>query len=111
MDMKEVFRDQDITRVSYYQSVLEAEGFSSFVKNQDTTMVTAAMPATEFYPVLCVTNDEESDAAKEVLRSHFEKDAVLSQREVQCPNCKEFNPANFELCWSCSTALSSVPSS
>jgi hypothetical protein len=105
MLMKEVFRDQDITRVSYYQSVLEAEGFDCFVKNQDTTMVTAAMPATEFYPVLCVTNDEESEAAKEVLRTHFQKDAVLSQREVECPKCRELNPANFELCWSCSASL------
>jgi hypothetical protein len=105
MLMKEVFRDQDITRVSYYQTVLEAEGISCFVKNQDTTMVTAAMPATEFYPVLCVTNDDESEAAKETLRTHFQQDAVLSQREVQCPHCKEFNPANFDLCWSCSAAL------
>jgi hypothetical protein len=103
--MKEVFRDPDITRVSYYQTVLEAEGFSCFVKNQDTTMVTSAMPATVFAPVLCVMNDADCDAAKEVLRTHFEKDAVLSQREVQCPTCSELSPANFEVCWSCSTAL------
>ena len=103
--MKELFRERDYTRVGYFQTVLEAEGIPTFVRNENTVTFMTEIPIPEFYPALCVVNDEDYDAAIELLRKHVKEDEVLSQQSVACPKCGESNPANFEICWSCSTAL------
>lgn len=109
--MKEIFRERDYTRVGYFQTVLEAEGIQTFVRNENTVTFMTEVPIPEFYPALCVVNDDDYEAAVEVLRSHVKEDAVLSQQEAPCPKCGEPNPANFEMCWSCSTPLSAESSS
>ena len=101
--MKELFSEPDFTRVGYFQTVLEAEGIQTFVRNQNVSAAEVLVPV--FYPALCVVNDEDYDRAMEILKTHAQQDAVLSQQEVTCPKCGEVNPANFDTCWSCSTAL------
>ncbi len=103
--MKELFRERDYTRVGYFQTVLEAEGIQTFVRNENTVTFMTEIPIPEFYPALCVVNDEDYDAALEVLRKHVKEDEVLSQQSVTCAKCGETNPANFEICWSCSASL------
>ena len=72
--MKELFRERDAARVGFYQSLLEAEGIPTHVRNRDlvTTMGTE-VPIPEFFPALCVINDEDYDAAIDCLRYHTEE--------------------------------------
>jgi ribosomal protein S27AE len=103
--MKELFRERDYTRVGYYQTILEAEGIPTFVRNENTVTFMTEVPIPEFYPALCVVNDEDFDRALEVLKSYVKDDEQLSQKNTTCPKCGETNPANFEVCWSCSAPL------
>ena len=103
--MKELFRESDYTRVGYYQTILEGEGIQTFVRNQHTSNLMTSIPIPEFYPALCVVNEEDYERALEVLRINVAKDQESSQTEVPCPKCQETNPGNFETCWSCGSDL------
>lgn len=103
--MKELFRERDFTRVGYFQSVLEAEGIPTFIRNENTVTFMTEVPVPEFYPALCVVNEEDCERAIEILKAHVKGDDLLSQQEITCPKCSQSNPANFELCWSCSSPL------
>jgi hypothetical protein len=100
--MRDLFSHQDFTRVGHYQSVLEAEGIPTFIRNQNTNFSMADMPAAIFFPTLCVVNDEDYDAAMELLRPLYQP-APVSGPEWLCPSCSQSNPANFEICWNCKT--------
>lgn len=105
--MKELFREQDFTRVGYFQTVLEGEGIRTHIRNQDLAGAgLSEMPIPDFFPALCVVNDEDYPRAIEILRRHAEESAKNSESEVNCPNCSEENPGNFDVCWSCGSPLS-----
>ncbi len=104
--MKELFRERDSTIVGYYQSVLESEGIPTFIRNQNAvTMMGTEIPIPEFFPALCVVNDDDYDSAVAVIkeRRNAENDAA-SAEEWTCENCNEANPGNFDICWSCETS-------
>ncbi len=73
--MREVFRDCDQTRVDLRRSVLESAGIRCFVRNEATHnaivggLMVAFFPLPEFFPTLCIVDDEEYEAAMEILRS------------------------------------------
>ena len=105
--MKEIFRERDYTRVGYCQSILEDEGIATHVRNKDLVGTMSEVPIPEFFPALCVVNEEDYERAVEVLRVRFENDAARSgEADIACPQCGEENPANFDVCWSCEGVLS-----
>lgn len=98
--MKEIFRERDLTRVGYCQSILEGEGIPTVVRNETLTGLTE-FPIPDFFPALCVVNDEDYSRAIEVLRDRLARDESASSEEITCASCREPNPGNFEVCWSC----------
>jgi hypothetical protein len=106
--MKELFRERDFTRVGLYQSMLEAEGISTVVLNENSETMTTIVPIPVFFPALCVVNDEDYDRAVDVLERNSVGSARLSQQQKVCPACQENNPGNFETCWSCGSELAPV---
>lgn len=100
--MKELFRERDFTQVGYYQSILESEGIPTHVRNQHLTSAgLAEIPIPEFFPALCVVNDEDYNKALDILRRRKEENEKDADGEVICSSCSESNPGNFEICWSC----------
>jgi hypothetical protein len=75
--MKELFRERDAARIGFYQSILEAEGIPTHVRNRDlvTTMGTE-VPIPEFFPALCVVDDEDYELAIECLRENAAEDGA-----------------------------------
>lgn len=67
--MKELFRERHYTIVGYYQSVLEAEGIRTFVRNQDLVTMTTGFPIPDMFPALCVLNEGDYSRASEILRT------------------------------------------
>lgn len=58
--MKELFRHKDHAMVAYYKSVLEAKGIPVMLRNEYLAMSgLAEIPIPEFYPNICVMNDED----------------------------------------------------
>lgn len=101
--MKELFREQDITRVSYFKAVLEEYGIPTLIRNEHLTVAgLSEIPIPEFFPALCVMVDDDYARAVEIIRSYLVDNATKAADELVCPACGETNPGNFELCWSCS---------
>lgn len=65
--MIKIFEDFDITLVGYYQSVLEANGIETFMKNQFATGGLGELPFVEVVPQLWVLNDAEVPRAMALL--------------------------------------------
>ncbi|MBG7608823.1 MAG: DUF2007 domain-containing protein [Verrucomicrobia bacterium] len=100
--MKELFRERDYTKVGYFQSVLEDAGIPTIVRNKHLTMSgLAEIPIPEFFPALCVINEEDYERAMELIRRRHKENIVGADLEKTCPGCGETNPGNFDVCWSC----------
>ena len=104
--MKEVFRNSDAGLVSLYQSVLENAGLCTFVRNAETQqalvlgIITAILPLPDFWPTLCVMDDEDHPAAMEILRN-VKHSAAAGGLDWKCPKCGESIPQSLMECWNC----------
>ena len=100
--MRELFRHRDHTLVSYYKELLEAAGIKVLVRNEYLAMSgLSEIPITEFYPNICVLDDEDYERAWQVMHEAMHESAVGADQEQICPHCGETNPGNFEICFSC----------
>ncbi len=105
--MKELFRERDITRVTYYQALLEEHGIPTMIRNEFLTMSgLTEIPIPEFFPALCVLNDEDYDRAVALIREHLNAVQADADAEIICKSCSEVNPGNFDTCWSCGNPVS-----
>ncbi len=105
--MKDVFTHQDHARVGLYQSILEKSGILTYIRNENSHHSLTEIPVPLFYPTLCVVNDEDYDAALEILRPIEEAPPELGP-DWQCAQCQESVPANFDACWKCGAARGSA---
>ncbi len=100
--MKELFRDADFTRVGLCQSILEAEGIPTHIRNQDLVGIMTEVPIPEFFPALCVVDDGDYDRAITLLRDRMRSERERSRAgDRTCAGCDEPSPGNFEVCWNC----------
>ena len=104
--MTPVFADPDSTRVGFAKNILEAAGIGSYIQNENSRAL-----GTNFFglshtpsndPLLCVVDETRAEEAKALLREHF--GAAGNGSEWLCRECKESNPAAFEVCWKCQAA-------
>ena len=104
--MKELYRHKDHSTVAYYKSILESEGIPVMLRNEHTTMAgLSEIPIPEFYPNICVMNDEDYPRAWEIMKRTMETNSKDSEIEVRCESCGEINPGNFDMCFSCGEDL------
>ena len=104
--MKELFREQDITRVGYYRTILESAGIATMIRNEHLVGAgITEVPIPEFFPALCVMNDEDYPKALELIKQQAAANEVGIDEETICQSCGETNPGNFHSCWSCERVL------
>jgi hypothetical protein len=101
--MKELLREREFVRVGYFQTVLEAAGIPTFLRNENLSVTEVSIP--DFFPALCVLNDGDYDQAMEIIRQQEEKSKESPGEDRICKSCGEPCPGNFELCWSCGAPL------
>ncbi|WP_052572756.1 DUF2007 domain-containing protein [Haloferula sp. BvORR071] len=101
--MKELFRERNQVALSRYQSLLEAAGIPTFIRNENLSQLEAPIPA--FMPVLCVVNDEDLEKAVALIRENQQEAAEAPVAERKCAACGEMNPGSFEICWNCGADL------
>ncbi len=101
--MKELFREQELTRVAFFKTLLENEGIPTFIRNEALIVTEIQIP--EFYPALCVLNDEDYQRAVQLIREHLRADEKAAPPEIACPSCGESSPGNFDTCWNCGASL------
>lgn len=102
--MIKVFEDFDIALVGHYQSVLEANGIDTFMKNRYGTGGTGELPFVEVVPQLWVLNDADEACAKALIAELQAEEAPADAKGWTCPGCGTPQEAAFTHCWKCSAA-------
>lgn len=83
--------------------LLAHAGIEAHVFNENAQSGMGEIPFTHAWPEVWIERDADMKRAREIVRS-FERPPVHGA-DVVCPSCRERNPGNFELCWSCGTGL------
>ncbi len=108
--MIKVFQAWEYSIVGHLQSLLETEGIATDFRNRDLTQLGGAVPMTEVWPELWVVNDEDADAAREIIEKFRDKDQNPDlQAPWKCPKCGEIVDGNFGECWNCGGPAPALP--
>lgn len=85
------------------RQLLAHAGIEAHVFNENAQSGMGEIPFTHAWPEVWIERDADMKRAREIVRS-FERPPV-NGADVFCSTCRERNPGNFELCWSCGAAL------
>jgi Putative prokaryotic signal transducing protein len=94
-----VFEDFDFSRVGRMQSLLEAQGIRTFIRNQYGSSVMGEVPFVEVVPQLFVLHERDVPLAIDLLRLDRPRDTGGS--DWICPECGVDMEAHFDRCWKC----------
>jgi hypothetical protein len=101
--MIKVFEDFDLATVGRYQSLLEAEGIRTYLKNQYTSSVLGEIPFLEGIPQLWILEERDLAQANSLIRKLAQAGEVTGP-DWACPNCQAEVDAVFDRCWNCEQA-------
>ena len=101
--MIKVFEDFDITRVGHYQSVLESNGITTFLKNQFGTSGAGELPFVEVVPQLWILNESDDVKAKALIQQLQNGTPENVSSAWQCNQCQTPQEPAFTHCWKCSS--------
>jgi hypothetical protein len=66
--MTELYRERDFSVIGFHQSILEAEGIATHVRNRDLGTMTTEVPLPDMFPALCVVDDADYERAMSILK-------------------------------------------
>lgn len=101
--MTEIFRKQDSATIGHLQSLLEAEGIQTCLRNEFAATTTIAVP--DVTPALCVLDDADAERAIKLIREYLGASSTRADEELTCANCGERSPGTFAVCWQCGASL------
>lgn len=100
--MRDIFWNQDFTLMEHYKGILEEAGIACFIRDESSLAALQVMPGTMSLPVLCISNDEDYDRARTMIRELVQTPSATLP-DWKCANCGETVPGNFDSCWHCGT--------
>ncbi len=103
--MKEIYRHINHAKVGLLESIFKSAGIPVFVKNVNLTVSgLTEIPIREFYPALCILNDEDEELALELMKEFLADEDRPEGEDWLCSGCGESVPDSFTECWSCQQA-------
>ena len=100
--MIKVFEDFDLARVGHFQSVLEAAGIRTLLKNQYMSSVMGVIPFVEVLPELWIIDDRDLPRARQLIEELLARPAA-EEPAWACPECGVEVEGVFGRCWRCGT--------
>lgn len=97
--MIKVFEDFDFSLVGQLQSLLEANGIQTFLKNQFGFGGTGELPFVETVPQLYVLNAADEETALALIKTNTASAPVAEA--WKCGKCGTEVDGNFTQCWQC----------
>ena len=85
--------------------LLHDAGIDALIVNQHLSGAFGELPYSESLPRILLLNAEQRSEASAIVSAFEARMREATDAVVTCPSCREENPANFELCWSCSSEL------
>jgi hypothetical protein len=100
--MKLIFDHIDFTIVGHLQSLLEAEGIKTEIRNLGGSGAAGELPFTQVYPELWVLDNADEARARAIVKEYREAAAATPvSPDWTCPVCKEHVEGIFSECWNC----------
>jgi len=99
--MIKVFENFDFSRVGQMQSLLEANGIATFIRNQYGSSVMGEVPFVEVVPQLFILEDRDLARARQLLL--LDQPPETTDSDWICPECGIELEAAFVQCWKCGT--------
>jgi rubrerythrin len=96
--MIKVYESFNISQVGQAQSLLNAEGIETFLRNEFASSVMGEVPFVEVCPQLFILNAAEEERARELLQA-FQHQPVA--QDWHCKQCGMDVDGPFGVCWSC----------
>lgn len=97
--MIKVFENFSFSRVGQMQSLLEAHGIKTFIRNQYGSSVMGEVPFVEVVPQLFVLEEQDVARAHELLE--LDQPRAAEGGDWVCTECSAHVDANFNRCWKC----------
>jgi hypothetical protein len=82
---------------------LQQHGIKAHVFNEHMSSIVGDVPPDVALPQVWLDDDADKPRALDVLRDYFA--AGNKTGTLFCRECREENPATFELCWNCGATL------
>ncbi len=101
--MIEIYRNRDSATVGSLQSLLEAEGIRTYLRNDNVSRMMVEIPET--FPALCVMDAADVDRGVALVREYIESPRDDAGPERTCPKCGEQSPGTFDACWNCGALI------
>lgn len=95
-----VFTSLDFVAASLIQSMLEAEGIQTEMRNLRTSSLAGEIPVLEVLPEIWVSDPAEAERAKALIAA-FRAEPTETFPEWTCRACGETVPGSFTECWKC----------
>ena len=102
--MRLVFENIDFTVVGHMQTLLEAEGIRTDLRNAGSAGLAGEVPYTQVYPELWVLDNADETRARAIIKDYQEKsEDTPAGPDWTCPKCGETVEGVFAECWNCGT--------
>ena len=102
--MKLVFAHIDFTIVGHLQTLLEAEGIRTEIRNLGGSSAAGELPFTQVYPELWILENKDELRAKAIVHAYRDEAAAEPVGAGwTCPTCGEAVDGVFGECWNCGT--------
>lgn len=98
--MIKVFEHNELSRVGQLQSLLEAEGIRTHIKNEFTNSAFGEILFTKAIPELWILDEQDLLRAKELVSSLVDSDET-PEPEWTCTECDSVVDGVFGRCWKC----------
>ncbi len=82
------------------KSMLEEAGIPCMIQNEELCDIKGAVPFTECFPELWISEDGDFAKAIEIV-SGWEHSPDNPHPAWSCPHCEELNEGQFTTCWNC----------
>lgn len=97
--MIKVFENFDLSRVGQMQSLLEAHGIATFLKNQYASSVMGEVPFVEVCPQLFILDPSQQRRACQLIEA--EQSGEKPGADWLCRHCRSEVEGHFSHCWNC----------
>lgn len=100
--MKRIYLADNLPDAQIAVDTLATQGIKAHIFNANAVGGLGELAATQRWPEVWVEDDEDAEAALQLLNDLH---AVSGDGSKFCPQCGEENPENFLSCWNCKQAL------
>ncbi len=105
--MKLVFTSLDFVDAGLMQSMLEAEGIPTDMRNLRSSSLAGEIPVLEVMPEVWVLDDASEERALGLIKA-FRAEPTETFPDWKCLGCGEIIPGSFTECWKCGRPMDAV---